>query len=323
MNVTEPRLQRCNCCLLNSESLRPYALDVDPLRVCDKCQRLLWAAETLWTSGVRDENEIIATLAFAVSGAEPPSAEEFAAVYRRVEFVRLEDTVPVVRLRPAVVETLPYAGHALPRIIRVEVLSKFANPADVAEFYRKAVVENSLPVFNSSPGTVSWDYRDARLVLDVGPREEIESGRLSDVYPQVYRFSFPMPSVVKAMVQALLGAPARPGTTGDEMLASGLGDHGRPRGGTPDTVILACVAWYAGECHQGGRPKDRRPRIARVLNRALLPQLGKRPLSEDTAQGGHFWEDAKRFGGRFDRARLFIQDDERERFNRMLRKAPV
>ena len=274
-------------------------------------------------SGIRDENEIIATLAFAVSGAEPPSAEVFAAVYRRVEFVRLEDTVPVVRLRPAVAETLPYAGHALPRIVRVEVLSKFANPAGVAELYRKAVGENSLPVFNRSPGTVSWDYRDARLVLDVGPREEIESGRLFDVYPQVYRFSFPMSSVVEAMVQALLGAPVRPGTAGDEMFASGLGDHGRPKGGAPDTVIPACVAWYAGECHQKGRPKDRRPRIARVLNRTLLSQLGKPLLSEDSSEGGHFWEDAKRFGGRFDRARLFIQDDERERFNRTLRKSDV
>lgn len=252
-----------------------------------------------------------------------PGAEVFAAVYRRVEFVRLEDRVPVVRLRPAVVETLPYSGHALPRIVRVEVLSKFANPAGVAEFYRQAVVENGLPVFNRSPGTVSWDYRDGRLVLDVGPREQIESGRLPDMYPQVYRFSFPMPSVVKAMVQALLGAPARPGTTGDEMFASGLGDHGRPTGGAPDTVIPACVAWYAGERHQEGRPKDRRPRIARVLNRALLSPLGKPLLSEGRAQGGRFWEDAKRFGGRFDRARLFIQDDERERFNRVLRKAPV
>ena len=165
MNVTGPRLQRCDCCLLNSESLRPYAPDVEPLRVCGKCQLLLSAAETLWLNGVWDENEIIATLAFAASGAKPPGAEVFAAVYRRVEFVRLEDRVPVVRLRPAVAETLPYSGHALPRIVRVEVLSKFANPAGVAEFYRKAVVENVLLAARaaSHAGHCTWRLGLGRL----------------------------------------------------------------------------------------------------------------------------------------------------------------
>lgn len=325
MSTTEPTLQRCECCLLDSELLRLYALDADPIWVCDRCQRFLWAAEILWTGGAQDENEIVTTLAFAASGASAPKPETFAADYKRVELVRSEGAIPVVRLKPAVVEIVPYRGYALPRLIRVEVLSKFAEPTNVAELYRQTLKSYGLPVFNGSPGSLSWEYRDARLVVDAGAREQIEPTRLDcfEKYPHVYRFSFPMPSVVQATVSALLGSPARPGTAGDELFASGLGDHGRPRGGEPDTVIPACVAWFAGERHQDGRPKDRRPGIARVLNRALLSPLGKTTLSEHSSEGGRFWEDARKFGGRFDRARLFIQDDERDRFNRKLHEAPV
>ncbi len=97
MSVTEANLQRCECCSLGAESSRVYSLVADPIRVCDTCERLLWAAETLWAGGAQDENEIITTLAFAASGAETPNPETSTSDYRRAELVRMENTVPVVR----------------------------------------------------------------------------------------------------------------------------------------------------------------------------------------------------------------------------------
>jgi hypothetical protein len=155
--------------------------------------------------------------------------------------------------------------------------------------------------------------------VDVGPREEIHFTRLRQFaeYPQMIRFSFPMSSVIAALCESLVGIPRKPGRDGSkEMFAVGLGDHGRSNPKKPHTTIPACVAWYLGEREESRqpkegrlRPKDRRPRVAKMLNRHLFGnhELVDAPWSP----GDPVWEDAREIGPRFDLTLLLLQGDTR------------
>jgi hypothetical protein len=279
-------------------------------------------------SNVTDEAEIIATLAFAAHSKYESLRNEknwvtfsrnFTKKYPSFELVRLVEDVPVIRLRKAVAEVGRYTGSELPRRVRLRILSKFADPDEVAELYRRILQQESLPVFPDSRGSVSWQYEDAHLVVDVGPREEIHFTRLKQFaeYPQTVRFSFPMPSVIAALCKALVGIPRKPGRDGsEEMFAVGLGDHGRPKLKKPHTTIPACVAWYLGEREENRqpkegrlRPKERRPRVAKMLNRHLF---GNDVLDDAPWRSGDpVWEDAREVGPRFDLALLLLQGDTR------------
>jgi len=281
-------------------------------------------------SDVTDEAEIIATLAFAAHSKHENLRDEktrvtfarnFARKYPSFELVRFVEDVPVIRLRKAVAEVVRYAGSKLPRRVRLRILSKFADPDEVRKLYWRVLQQENLPVFTDSRGSVSWQYEDAHLVLDVGPREEIHFTRLKQYaeYPQTVRFSFPMPSVIAALCKALVGIPRKPGRDGSkEMFAVGLGDHGRSNPKKPHTTIPACVAWCLGEREDSRqpkegrlRPKERRPRVAKMLNRHLY---GNHVLVDvPWSSGDPVWEDAREVGPRFDLTLLLLQGDTRFR----------
>jgi hypothetical protein len=289
----------------------------------------------LQKSDVTDEAEIVATLAFAAHSKHENLRDEknrvtfsrnFARKYPSFELVRFVEDVPVIRLRKAVAEVIRYAGSELPRRVRLRILSKFADPDEVATLYQRVLVRENLPVFADSRGSVSFGYEDAHLVVDVGPREEIHFTRLRQFaeYPQTIRFSFPMSSVIAALCEALVGIPRKPGRDGSkEMFAVGLGDHGRSNPKKPHTTIPACVAWYLGEREENRqpkegrlRPKDRRPRVAKMLNRHLF---GKHVLVDAPwSPGDSVWEDAREVGPRFDLTLLLLQGD--TRFKRLFAK---
>jgi hypothetical protein len=159
------------------------------------------------------------------------------------------------------------------------------------------------------------------LVVDVGPREEILFTRLEQFaeYPQMVRFSFPMPSVIAALCKALVGLPRTRGRdSSKEMFAVGLGDHGRPGPKKPHTTIPACVAWYLGEREVNRqpkegrlRPRDRRPRIAKMLNRHLFGN--HRLVDTPWSPSDSVWGDAREVGPRFDFAIHLLQGDTRFR----------
>jgi hypothetical protein len=289
----------------------------------------------LQKSDVTDEAEIVATLAFAAHSKHENLRDEknrvtfsrnFARKYPSFELVRFVEDVPVIRLRKAVAEVIRYAGSELPRRVRLRILSKFADPDEVATLYQRVLVRENLPVFADSRGSVSFGYEDAHLVVDVGPREEIHFTRLRQFaeFPQTIRFSFPMSSVIAALCEALVGIPRKPGRDGSkEMFAVGLGDHGRSNPKKPHTTIPACVAWYLGEREENRqpkegrlRPKDRRPRVAKMLNRHLF---GKHVLVDAPwSPGDSVWEDAREVGPRFDLTLLLLQGD--TRFKRLFAK---
>jgi hypothetical protein len=319
-------LERCDACGLPSDSLGELEGD----RLCDRCDAVFWTAQVLRKSDVTDEAEIIATLAFATHSQYQNLRDEknrvtfsrnFAHRYPSFELIRFVEDVPVIRLRKAVAEVLRYAGSELPRRVRLRILSKFAAPDEVGKLYWHVLQQENLPVFTDSRGSVSWQYEDAHLVLDVGPREEIHFTRLKQFakYPQTVRFSFPMPSVIAALCKALIGIPRKPGRDGSkEMFAVGLGDHGRSVLKKPHTTIPACVAWYLGEREENRqpkegrpRPKERRPRVAKMLNRHLF---GDRVLVDAPwSSGDPVWGDAREVGPRFDLALHLLQGDTRFR----------
>jgi hypothetical protein len=324
-------LERCDACGLPSDSLG--ALEGD--RLCDRCDAVFWAAQMLRKSDDADEEEIIATLAFAAHSKYESLRDEktratfsrsFSYRYSSFELVRFVEDVPVIRLRKAVAEVVRYTGSKLPRRVRLRILSKFADPDEVRNLYWRVLQQENLPVFPDSRGSVSWQYEDAHLVLDVGPREEIHFTRLKQFaeYPQTVRFSFPMAEVIAALCKALVGIPRKPGRDGSkEMFAVGLGDHGRSKRKKPHTTIPACVAWYLGEREENRqpkegrlRPKERRPRVAKMLNRHLFGNyvLDDAPWSS----GDPVWEDAREVGPRFDLTLLLLQGD--TRFKRLFAK---
>jgi hypothetical protein len=188
-------------------------------------------------------------------------------------------------------------------------LSKFADPDEVSELYRCSLGQKNLPNSKDSRGSVSWQYEDAHLVVDVGAREEIHSTRLEQFaeYPQRARFSFPMPNVVAALCKALLGLPRTQGRDGSqEMFASGLGKHDRTsKSKEPHTTIPACVAWYVGERDKNREPKEKRPQVAKMLNRHLFNNHAL--VDTPWSSGDSVWEDAREIGPRFDHALLFLQ----------------
>ncbi|HZG62171.1 MAG TPA: hypothetical protein VEY13_01485 [Rubrobacteraceae bacterium] len=326
------KLVRCDCCLRVAEEHDLYEAGTGEDgqdRICERCQALFLAAKLLSEKDDADEVEIISTLALAAhSGWSVPP--DYAHRYARFEAKGVVKGVPVLRLKSVVMDVVRYPDSSLARHVQIEFFSKFARPEHVAEHYQEILASEGLPVRQSSSGSIRWEHRAETLVVDVGPREEIALSRLEHfaAYPQVCRFSFPHPRIVEHICRALVGAPRRPGTKGDEMFAAGLGDYGRPRPKEARTLIPACIAWYIGEYEQTKDnvppAKVRRPRIARMLNRYLPKSLNESGIVDDPySSSDPVWEDAQEVGCRFDRIRLFLQADERDFFRRLLSKAPI
>jgi hypothetical protein len=302
-------LERCDACGLPSDSLG----ELEGTGCAIGATPCFGRPQMLRKSDVTDEAEIIATLAFAAHSKYESLRDEknrvtfsrnFTPKYPSFELVRFVEDVPVIRLRKAVAEVVRYTGSELPRRVRLRILSKFADPDEVATLYQRILQQENLPVFADSRGSVSWQYEDAHLVVDVGPREEIHFTRLEQFaeYPQTVRFSFPMSSVIAALCKALVGIPRKPGRDGSkDMFAVGLDDHGRSKPKKPHTTIPACVAWYLGEREENRqpkkgrlRPKERRPRVAKMLNRHLF---GNHMLVDAPwSSGDPVWEDAREVG---------------------------
>jgi hypothetical protein len=320
MSLPEPagkELQPCASCGRPSDALQ----DVDGDRICDKCDALFWTAEMLTRAKITNEAEIVASLAFATHSRYENLRDEkrrrafssaFAFRYPSFELIRFAEDVPVIRPRKVGVEVLRYAGSKLPRRIRLRALSKFADPDEVAELYQHSLELEKLPVARDSRGSVGWQPEDASLVVEVGPREDIHHTRLETLaeYPKGLRFSFPHPDLVSALCKTLIGSPLRPGSKrADELFASVLSDFGRPKTKTARTLIPACVAWYVGERDGHIKPRERRPRVAKALNRHLFYRhlLVDNPYSSSDS----VWEDAKEVGARFDLCLHLLQSDTR------------
>jgi hypothetical protein len=303
-----PELNPCDSCRQPVEVLFDHAGD----RLCERCRAVLVTATVLFDNEITDETEIISTMAAAYARedewilAEERLPEELARRYPRFE-VRVVDGVPILRLRLVVIDVIRYTGSKVPRKVLIEIFSRFAKPDTVAELYERTLVEEGIHFDKNSGGTIKYDTENAHLSILVGAKRELHPSRVGffSEYPRGRIYSFPPPNLVREIYRALLGSTDKRTFAG---YAYGLGDHGRPNAKTAEKTISACAAWYVGERDKTIRAAERRPRVARILNRHLLHPLGKPKLPENSwLPDDTIWRDAREVSQRLMRAQYFLQ----------------
>ena len=233
--------------------------------------------------------------------------QRFVQKYRRFELTRVVDGVPVLRLRPVVIDVIRYVGSTVPRKIRIEIFSRFAEADTIAELYKQTLVEENIHFDACTGGNITWDTEEAHLSILVGAKRELHPGRVGyySEYPKGRIYSFPPPNLIRESYLMLLGSTDKRTFAG---YAHGLGDYERPKTKTAEKAIPACVVWYIGERDKTIRPTEQRPRVARILNRHLLRPLGKAELPEDHwSSDDTIWRDAREVSQRLIRAEYFLQ----------------
>jgi hypothetical protein len=296
--------------------------------ICGSCLTLFWFAEVLLEAEVTEE-EIVPTLAFArhaeVLWPIRDPGERVAAVHKLVDrypafdLVEVVNGVPVLRMKHAMAEVVRYHGSHFAKSIRIRILSRFAEPDEMAKLYWDFCERENLPRHKSSRGSLAWDSDRMHLVVDVGPREEIHSARLPGLsdYPQVRRFAFPLDTVVRDLLRALLGH----GQEKNLMFGALLSDLGRSTRMSRATVVNACVLWQLLGERTPNRVR-REEEAAEIVNRLLLEPLEMKPLT--ISRNGATWRNAKKISGRLDLCSYLLQEitDGDNPFQKRLSTAP-
>jgi hypothetical protein len=296
--------------------------------MCRSCMNLLWFADVLMESDAT-EAEIVPTLAFAPHAeslwriVDPvkrtAEVHRLLASYPALDLAEFVGGVPVLRMRDALAEAVRYPNSKLTRSVQVRVLSRFARPDAMAALYTEVCEDEDLPVHASSAGSISWGWDNMHLRARVGPLEEIPPTRLDqfDGYPRVRRFAFPLPSVVEAVVRALLGS----GQNKNLLFGALLSDLGRKPRMDSETATTACVLWYLrGKWVDAKAYVPRSEEAAGLINRHLLEPLNKPPI--DITRNDAVWRDAKKVAHRFDRCRLLLHNTRDNPFEKRLSTAP-
>jgi len=279
------------------QSLRRRAGD----NVCEQCDALFTAAHALLDSNVLDEAIVLGTLAFAWSksawAADP-------ADYGRLEYLGAADGVPLLRLLDITAGVVTYDGSLIPKAIKLDVYSRDVKPQELAEVYERLLEKHGIHFDECSGGSVAWDIEHASLTLTVRAMKELHRSRvsLSKTYPSGRIYSFPPPALVSGFYRTLLGSTDKRTFSG---YAYALAESGRH---TPQKAVMGSVAWLMGE--SDAIPlQERRPRIAKALNKHLLAPRGKQELPEDYwTPDDTVWRDASRLGPRLMRILYHLQE---------------
>jgi hypothetical protein len=319
-SLTELRKpEPCDSCLYPAEGLVNHVGD----RLCSSCRAVFWTAEALFDNKITDEAKIVPTMAFAAWDGRPWELRdekickrfvtEFLQRYEEFELVAVMEGVPVLRLKTVMADVIRYEGTDVPKQVRIRVLSRFASPKNVAELYERTLRAGNIPWDRTTRGSIEWDTEDAQLNVTVGRGETYHLAKVQRLAnnPLQRWPSFPPPTLVQDMYQALLGSTDKRAFRG---YAYGLGEHGRSKTKAAESVILACAAWFIGERDQAiepeppTKPKIRRPRIAQMLNRHLLGPLEKPLLPEDGWEPDDtVWRDARSLRDALQRTWYFLQ----------------
>jgi hypothetical protein len=299
--------ETCHLCHQLSESVH----DRYGATICRSCMTLFWFAEVLLEADATEE-EIVPTLAFAryaevlwpIRNPEKrdAAAHKLVGRYPAFDLVEVVNGVPVLRMKHAIVEVVRYQSSHLAKSIRIRVFSRFAEPGEMAKLYWDVCERENLPRHPTSPGSLSWGFDRMHLVVDVGPREQIHSTRLPGLsdYPQVRCFAFPLDTVVRDLLRALLGQ----GQEKNLMFGALLSDLGRSTRMSRETVVTACVLWHL----RGERTPNRVRReeeAAEIVNRFLLEPSEKKPLT--ISRNDATWRNAKKVSGRLDLCSYLLQ----------------
>jgi hypothetical protein len=275
---------------------------------------LFWFAEILLEADVTEE-DIVPTLAFArhaeMLWAIRDPEERVAAAHKLVDrypafdLVEVVNGVPVLRMKHAMVEVVRYHGSHLAKSIRIRILSRFAEPEEMAKLYRDFCERENLPRHKSSRGSLAWDSDRMHMVVDVGPREEIHPTRLHQYadYPQVRRFAFPLDTVVEKLLRALLGQ----GQNKNLLFGALLSDLGRKTDMSSEKAVVACVLWdlHGERSERGFTSIQRSEEVADLISQLLLVPLDKERIT--ISRNDSAWRNADKVSHRLDLCKYLLQ----------------
>jgi hypothetical protein len=268
--------------------------------ICVQCDSLFTAAHALLDKHVRDEPTIRGTLAFAWSRAA--NSEGFGGL----ELVSSVDGVPLLRLPRITMGVITNEGSRVPKAAGICVYSRDVPPRELAQRYERLLRDHGIHFDKCSAGSVEWDIEDAKLTLTVRAMKELDSWRVSlcKTYPGGRIYAFPPPPLVSGFYRTLLGSTDKRTFSGYAYVLAESGHR------TPLKVVTASVACLLGEKSDSAiRPRERRPRIAKTLNKHLLAPRGEQKLLEDSwIPDDTVWRDARLFWPRLMRNLYHLQE---------------
>jgi hypothetical protein len=324
-------------------------------QLCQWCRAVFWTATILFEQGIEQEDVVIPTLAFAKFAAGEPeygdlvktggaggrvtptdlarillaagriSAGEMERGYLGWDFVKDVEGVPLIRVLPFTVFAEEHRDTRILKQIRIQVLSKYAEPKNVRERYEQLLADWDVQCDDSASGCVSYNFWGGYLDIRIRPtdeliykevaldRELIERHKdyfIRKAYPESYPLehsddylysspSFPSPRYIEASYEGLRGPMRRSKPAG---IPTGIGHaldlYGKPNKKTAAKIIPAFVAWHLGRDMVSTAA---RLRVARTLNKHLLGPCDKELLPEDSLRTDDtLWRDAKELGDRFE-----------------------
>jgi hypothetical protein len=134
---------------------------------------MLAAAKALFDYGVKDEDAIVGTIAFAWYVEQP--TVHIAEKHEEIEVLGTAGNVPVLRLRRVSAAVLQQEGAYFPSAVEVKVCSKHAKPEEVAALYEGILLDHFIEYGRSRGGNIGWSFRDACLAITIAPEEEVPS----------------------------------------------------------------------------------------------------------------------------------------------------
>ncbi len=303
------------------QSLRRRAGD----DVCEQCDALLTAARALLDNDVRDEPTILGTLAFAWGGGAWAVGPDD---YGGLELLSSADGVPLLRLPRITADVITYDGSRVPKAVKINAYSRDVEPQELAEVYKRLLQDHGIHFDKCSAGSVGWDIEPANLTLTVRAMKELHPDRVSlfKAYPAGRIYSFPPPRLVSGFYGTLLGSTDKRTFSGYGYALAETGRH------TPQKAVTGSVAWLLGESDGAIpleewrlrdekavkpplKPQERRPRIAKTLNKHLLAPRGEQQLPEDYwVPSDTVWRDASVLGPRLMRNLHHLQEGFKQHF---------
>lgn len=260
------------------------------------------AAHALLDHDVLDEAAILGTLAFAWSeGAWTTAPDEYGGL----EFLAVADGVPVLKLPDITAGVVTYADSPIAKAVKIDVYAQSVIPEKVAETYRELLESHKIHYDKCSAGSIAWDMEDANLTLTIRAMKELASWRvpLHKAYPAGRIFSFPPPALVDGFFSTLRGSTNKQTFSGYGYALAESGRH------TPQKAVTGSVAWLLGERDDAPLPpRERRPRIAKTLNKHLLVPRDEPKLPEDYwTPDDTVWRDARTLKRRLLRILYYLQ----------------
>ena len=313
----------CGGCLRPSDALTSSAGD----RLCGRCKAVFLAAAVLLNEGVVAEDTLIPTLVFAkaaggspgykaiVRDGKPPgglgivrlmeeaqgfpvgSVEEEG--YVGWEFLRVVRGVPLLRVLPLAAVPEMHPGTRLPKSVRIQVLSRRVETAEVRQEYERVLIEQGASWSHNNAGAISYAARNGFLEIEAGTGGTVSPLTVESVgrdkilsWPAC---TFPPPALVAGIYGNLLGSVDKRNAHG---FAFDLDLYGKAQRKTPKRIVNAFSAWHVGEGHRRRVPPKSRPRVAGVLNRQLLDPDERLP--ENTwSPADKVWSDVEALSMRF------------------------